>query len=288
MSKALHERALLVRLAISQWYNRKTEKELANEVAVAHGATNSEDSYTKVLLPRRSLAPVTSAIAAIRAFHYMHTLPWTSEAIRILPSAGYFDYMAGMKERKDAFELAVKDFAKGYEAAKEAARLNKNTLFRESDYPPVSDIESAFAVQVSCMPVPSHGDFRVALDAGTIRDLEEKAASEATAALLASAEDLRDRFVDALVPYYMVLGDPEKQFHASTIQKAYIIADMIPVLNLAGDEALNLAASRVTKELSHLEADVLRDDPFKRSQAATTARKILDELTAAQKSKADG
>lgn len=285
MQRALSERALLVRLAISQWYNRKTDRSFAMEVAAAHGVKNSEDSYTKVLLPRKALASVTSSIASIRAYHYMHTLPWTSEAIRILPSAGYFDYMAGMKERKDEFEICVRDFSKTYVDHISAARISKSTMFNEQDYPPVATIESAFGVQVSCMPIPTDGDFRIALDAGTIQELEDKVRDESTTALAAVTQEVYARLVDNLVPYQIVLSDPEKQFHATTIQRAYIMAEMVPILNLAEDAALNHAAERVTEELSNLEPEVLRDDKVVRAQAAKIAGEILNELAAAKKSK---
>ena len=69
---ALEERAMLVRLSISQWYNRALDRKVAEEVATKYevSSTDSQDLYIKTLLPKVAMRNVNRAISELRTFHY--------------------------------------------------------------------------------------------------------------------------------------------------------------------------------------------------------------------------
>ena len=49
---SINERALLVKLSVSQWYNRVIDRKVTDEIAQRYEVTKQEDKYVKTLLPR--------------------------------------------------------------------------------------------------------------------------------------------------------------------------------------------------------------------------------------------
>lgn len=101
---ALEERAMLVRLSISQWYNRALDRKVAEEVATKYevSSTDSQDLYIKTLLPKVAMRNVNRAISELRTFHYANTdiaMQFAPE-IQHAKAGGWGDMMVceGLKE----------------------------------------------------------------------------------------------------------------------------------------------------------------------------------------------
>src|SRR5258706_4236014 len=97
---AIHARALLVWLTISGWSARRYDKTVTNTVNREYAASTDAGRYNKHLLPGDALAykALVALQGQIRAQHYGHTLAWSDEGWRLLPTANYMAYTQWFRE----------------------------------------------------------------------------------------------------------------------------------------------------------------------------------------------
>src|SRR5215469_8911435 len=134
----LAARALLVTLNIHRWQAARTDKKITAEVATTHAVSEKRAGrYRKnaINVESPSFKAVVSAASELRAKHYFYTLPWTQEGARILTTAMFDEYSREMRVLRAAFEKAVQAFVSDLPNLKEAAKVELNGLYNESDYP---------------------------------------------------------------------------------------------------------------------------------------------------------
>lgn len=281
-----HKNAMLVKLSISQWYNKAIDKSLAKEVADKYGVEGTgSDLYIKTLLPSGSMSQLQRTIGKIRTAHYKLTMPWQDGGLRILASKAYFEYTAQMRTLKDAFESDVDEFLKNYRNAKEQAKADKKGMYNESDYPTETELRDLFAVNTSFFPLPDSGDFRLDIDDDVLEDLRKKAEQEYKKAHDNATAFLYERLERLVTLYFNGTDNPEKKFHESTVNNLYEFAELLPSLNIGNDEDLNRFAQNIQEFLCPYSVETLRTDMSARAQAAQYAKKILDELKATTEGK---
>ncbi len=277
-----NKQAMLVRLGISQWYNKATDKNVAKEISDKYGAeSTTDDHYIKALLPKAAMKDIQTTIGRMRVAHYRMTQPWQDGGLRILPSKMYFQYVQQMGQLKGQFELQVDSFIKNFRAFKEQAKVTKGGLYNEEDYPTETALRNLFEVRTSFFPLPDSGDFRLDLDEETIARIKSDADSDVRKSLQAANTFLRERLTTLLETYYQAAANPKKKFHDTTVVNLYDFAEMLPAMNISNDAILNHIATRVTDELCPYSADALRSNTDARTSAAQTALEILHELKAA-------
>jgi len=125
----LHERAMLVKLNISQWTGRKKDKRITKETNAFYGAAKSSGYYSKVLIPKDAVKSIQKTVNAARTFHYENTLPWGDNGERLLPSKNYFDYTQHMREFNTNFDTVVKKFLELYPNLITEAEYKLNKMF---------------------------------------------------------------------------------------------------------------------------------------------------------------
>lgn len=281
-----NKNAMLVKLSISQWYNRAVDKALAKEVAEKYGAEgSSNDQYVKSLLPAGTMSALQRTIGRIRTMHYKLTMPWQDGGLRILASKAYFEYTAQMRTLTAAFEKDIEDFCAGYRAAKQQAKETKKGLYNEADYPTEAELRNFFSVNTSFYPLPDSEDFRLDIDPDVLDAIKADATRDFRKATQGATGFLFERLEGLLTTYYNAASVPKKKFHDSTVINLYEFAELIPNLNIGEDEALNTAAHDIQQNLCPFSADSLRNDESSREHAATQAKRILDELKAAKEGK---
>lgn len=279
----LSERAMLASVKISKWSGRKLDREITDEVNAAHGAADDAGRFNKLLVPKESLRKIEKAENAARSFHDKHTAPWADDGARILSAVGYLDYMNGMRPLREAFESAVAEFLAEYPAAKEAAKIRLNGMFRESDYPAPDDLARRFGFSVIIMPVPAGNDFRVDLSdtqADMIRaDIEARVAEATANAMRHAFERVAETvgyMAKRLTAYKPASGDKRAEgvFRDSLVENVRELAGLLPALNLTNDTGLAEIAERISAALTLHDADALRESDVLRRAVADDAARI--------------
>lgn len=281
-SNSLNRKAMLVTLNISYWSSRKYDRKVSQEVADSHKTDQRAGRYRKNLLPvdAPSYQAVRNTISAARDEHYKHSLPWSTDGARILPAANFQRYADAMREKRAAFDKAVREFIVEYPALREQAREALNTMYQSEDYPPPADIVDRFGFATKVYPLPSGEDFRVDLTNVNVGDIRNQIEQETKAAVAEGMKDAYARLHDVVSRMSARLGDPDGKFKNSLVGNIRELCDLLPSLNLTGDVELTRLVGDVKKKLTVNEAEDLRDDPTLRKKVADDARQIEHDLAA--------
>lgn len=272
---SINEKALLVKLSVSQWYNRAIDRKVTDEIAQKYEVTEQEDKYVKTLLPRVAVRNIQRAISDLRTFHYTNTLPWQDDSVRILSSGNFFQYQQGIAARRAKLEEVVEEFVDNYPKWLDHARKTKKGLFDETQYPTASGIRDHYRVNVTFLPFPNVADFRVDIDAKELDGIKRQTEQALSDALASANQHLIDRLYERVYLLYSALNDPEKIFRDSTVTSIVETADLVERLNITGDSRVVSAVAAARAALQDVHPDMLRSSPDFRNKVALRAAELL-------------
>jgi hypothetical protein len=275
----LTERALLVSLSISEWRGRRHDREVTATVAREHGADETAGCYTKALVPRRYLAQIAQVRTKARTLHQELTLPWCDEGFRILPVDLHLRYMESFRELRTDFQSAVDKFLAAYDDAKAAAKVSLGTLYSEDDYPSVSQLQSAFSMDIRPQPLPAGHDWRIDLPAEAVERIRLDLETRLNEAQRLATADLYRRLASVVSHMASTLAVPDKIFRDSLVTNVRELCDVLPALNIANDPALADLAIDIEDRLASLSPTALRNEPSTRESAAQDAAALLEAIT---------
>lgn len=281
----LSEKAILVRLSITQWTARKFDKKATAEVEQNHGANANAGEvgrFNKQLASKRYMTELSSNISLARAWHYEQTLPWhDAEGVRILPVANFNKYQEEMSKFRQKHEDALNTFVKQYPDVINEAKYRLNGLFNQEDFPPAESIRSKFSWEISFSPVPESGDFRVALGKDVMKKMEQDLQKRLSHNYNSACVDLFERVQQQCQNMHERLtgytGERAGAFRDSLVENIRELASLLPRLNVGGDDRLDSIARRIDEELCQYDADYLRENDSTRKDVATQAKVIGDE-----------
>jgi hypothetical protein len=289
---SLSNRAMLVSLNVSLWEGRRYDRGISREVADNHGSDLELGRFNKSLLDKGALLSITKAVSALRTWHDENTLPWLQRGANILPSGNYFAYMAGISQRRIAFDAAVREFCGAYDSHIEEAKRKLNGLFRQSDYPTREQVARRFNVDCSVVNLPDASDWRVQLgddeEARIKADIERRGAdaiAQANNALWERCHNVVSAMADRLSAYDVTVGADGKPkvahpFRDSLVTNIRELVDLLPRLNLTGSAELDIMRQRIEAKLAQHEAQDLRDSDALRKVVAKDAAAILASMSA--------
>src|SRR5262245_50538212 len=176
IASPLSRKALLASVTISQWTERKLDRQITDQVNRSHNATKDAGRYNKLLIEAERLEKITKLVSSARQLHYSMTRPWADEGPRILPNALYSKFTDAFRQIKRDFNDAADEFCRGYPSFVEERKKALNGMFRAEDYPSASEIRNKFRCEVTMLPFPDAADFRCDLDDDTVADLKAEIA----------------------------------------------------------------------------------------------------------------
>ena len=272
---SINEKAMLVKLSISQWYNRALDRKVTDEIAQRYEITEQEDKYVKTLLPRVAVRNIQRAVSDLRTFHYVNTLPWQDDSVRILSSGNFFEYQQGIAARRAKMDKAVAEFVSNYPKWLDHARKTKKGLFDETQYPTASGISDYYKVNVTFLPFPNVADFRVDIDSKELEQIKSQTAQALTEALSSANQNLIDRLYERVYLLYSALNDPEKIFRDNTVTSIMETADLVERLNVTSDARVTSAVAASRTALQDVRPDMLRSSPDFRNKVALRCAELL-------------
>ena len=272
---SINEKAMLVKLSISQWYNRAIDRKVTDEIAQKYEVTEQEDKYVKTLLPRVAVRNIQRAISDLRTFHYANTLPWQDDSVRILSSGNFFQYQQGIAARRAKLDEVVAEFVSNYPKWLDHARKTKKGLFDEAQYPTASGISDHYRVNVTFLPFPNVADFRVDIDGKELDRIKEQTQAALVDALGSANQHLIDRLYERVYLLYSALNDPEKVFRDNTVTSIVETADLVERLNVTSDVRVVSAVNASRTALQDVHPDMLRSSPDFRNKVALRCAELL-------------
>lgn len=275
----IQERAVLVKLSIGMPGNTRKDTKLTDEVQRDKHMTKQSGRWLKQLYPDEALEPLKKAAGEAREWHYLHTLPWTDEGWRILPTVHHFEYAEHIGNFRAAYEgLAQTHFVARYDEWLDWALKSHNGTFDPKDYPGAAMIGRKFQFNVDFTPVPSGEDFRVKLNAVDMEIMQQQVNTRVSTAVDEARRDLWRRLMEPLGHMVERLKEPDAVFRDSLIGNLREIVGLLPALNVTEDEKLAEFRMEIERELCKAGPDTLRDSKPTRAEVARKAEEILKRM----------
>lgn len=294
MMSMLTEKAVKVRLSThgGSIGSSKKDKDISRAVALQHNADREEaGSWNKILIAKRFRTGVSQAINAAKGYHMSRTLPWDDEGWRILTTDMYFEHSSAMEQYQRNIYKEVKNFEDKWDEVLADAELRLGDMFNASEFAdrdklfaidPKTGQYARFQVVVRHEPIQDVNDFRVGLNAMEIRKLEERHEARLQDILTAAVDDLWGRLRDPIETLKDRLESYEeadrKVFRSAWIQNVSSVVEIIPKLNLTGDERMDKICKDAERQLCKLNADQMKSSQTARKIIKDRASEILKEM----------
>jgi len=276
---SLSDKALLVSLNISQWAARKLDKRETQELAAKHGTVEGVARVNKALLPGAvALDKVHKKTGEIRTFFYEQTLPWGMEGSRILPSANYMQFVSTLRGKLSEWDQLYTQFKQDYPALQAQARVDLNGLYRDEDYPDVSEMDRKFKADVSFFPVPDAGDFRVTISNDELARLQQDVTERVEEAMGVAMRDCWERLHKIVKHAHEKLADPKAIFRDSLVENAKDLCSLLPRLNITNDAQLEAMRQDLEGALCSHAPEVLRLSAATRAETASKMADIMAKM----------
>ena len=282
----LNRDAMLVGLRITAWSGRLYDRDASDHVAVAHDASASAGRYNKRLLPKAAFAALTATMSEARTKHYENSLPWDDKGARLLTVANYEHYTELMNALRERVVRQRARFIEDYDDYVDQARLDLGKLFRIEDYPSKEALQGKFAIRYRITAVPDAEHFIAKLasdDTDRVkRDIERHIEEQ----LHDAVGDLYRRLGEAVGRVSDRLQDDESGkplvFRNSMIENIRDLVDVVPRLNIFGDDELARLCGQVKEKIAGVEPDALRPsktfDPAARAQVKRDADDLAEKF----------
>lgn len=289
--------AMLSSLNITQWSGYKYDPDASEELADLHGAEKDAARVNKRLVPRGQLEEITKAVGRARRDHDFLTLPWTDDGWRILPAATYFEHSTKMQEHKTAVLAAVEKLLGRFEdLVRNQSRLG--TLLKVSDYPGMreeqgelrfrfpQELREKYSFATDVKPMPNADDFRVNIGDEERERLKKQITESVQASLRAGTRNLWQRLYEVvshmatrMTEYNSAEDGKKPKLYKSMVSNIVELVDVLPRLNISGDEEL----SRMTETVRHallVDTEELRKSDTLRTDTAKAAADIMQRMAA--------
>jgi hypothetical protein len=274
----LSDKAMLVKLSISQWTARRLDVKATREVIENYSAKPDAGRFNKLLVDVCAVKRYQKAANEARIFHYKNTLPWGDDESRILPAANYSIYSAKMREFRAKFEGAVDEFVSEYPGLIEQAQRDLNGLFRAEDYPSAEALRFKFRFDFSVKPVDDSKDFRVSLAADEVERIRAEIEGRVSVSVNDAMADCWARLYEAVKHLADKLREPDAIFRDSLVGNIAELCDILPRLNVTEDPSLTAVLDEARASLASLDPDRLRKYELDRKSAAGRADDILSRM----------
>lgn len=279
----LQDKAFLIKPSLSRFTPYKFDRNMSAATAQVYGAESGSIRTTKRLVSCQEYKDIEKKDSEIRQFVYHHTRPWLDDGWRILATSMYFEVTEKLSKLFCDRETFVRAFVERWPEIKAEAAISLGEAYNSADFP--DSVESKFSASLDFMPIPRIGDFRLEnvsaddiarIEADTMVKIEEQFKPTD---LWKRVYDSVERISERLHAYGSdETGKVVNKFHDTLIGNLRDLCDILPKLNISGDEALNAMHKRLEQELCFYDPAELRENEIARIDVASAADKILEEV----------
>ena len=278
--------AMLVGLRISAWSGRLYDREASDHVAAHHDASTSAGRYNKRLLPKAALAPLNAVMNESRTQHYAQSLPWDDKGSRLLTVANYERYTGIMDGLRERVVRQRARFIEDYDHYVEQARIDLGKLFRIEEYPSKEDLRDRFSISYRITAVPDADHFIAKLASDDTERVKRDIERHIEEQLHDAVGDLYRRLAEAVERVSERLDEDDDGkplvFRDTMISNIRNLVDVVPRLNIFGDQRLAHLCEQVKDRIAGVEPDSLRPsgvfDPVVRAQVKRDADALMEQF----------
>lgn len=224
--------------------------------------------------------PVHELSALHRAVGQLHrrlTLPYEDRGARLLPNTQYFAYTAAMREAMGAVTNWFDQHRTHYATYVGADCAARGWTVQPDQYPTIDEFEAAFSFDLDFTPLPQLSHFLFDLSPADCAAFEARQTAVAEAAVTDALDRVRKPIDVLLNRLQTYTGQPGQKFVTSlltnvadgiTNMEKLLLQDVPPSFRATLDQL------RTTMTAFAVDADVLRESQWQRTQ-------LIDQLTTA-------
>lgn len=274
----LSERAMLATLEISSWSGRCVDKEISKTVVEQHAADKDAGRFSKRLINKDHLKEISSICNEARKVFKEKTLAWDNRKSRLLPSTLFSELAETLSELQDMHATTVKSFLENYDEYIDEAREDLNGMFNPDDYPDSNELAEKFGFNYAFEPLSDPKDFRCSIDQSLKEKIQEDMKQRTEVKYNTAIGRLWAQVGKVIETFNAKLADKDAKFKNSLLNNVKDLVDLLPSLNVMGDEKLAEVAERIKNEICTFEVEELRHDQNTRQRAVKNSQEILDTI----------
>lgn len=246
----------------------KRDPLITKEVLDDKNAGDGAGAWFNKLFPPKACGRVNSFtrlkshLSHMRGYFYSTTFVYEDQIWRILPEKRIPAFKQTVEQDgQETAKQLLEEFIAELPDLKAKAAMPKEQggrgdAYKEDDYPSVDEIREKFKYAVDYRPIPNGSSLNPALMAEAIEKLNamnEQRLKDANAALV-------QRFLDPLQKLAEQLMNPEKKKIKTVLESLLEIADLVPTLEMAGNQQLITLAQGITETFKNVTPELLRKD----------------------------
>lgn len=267
-------------LGIGMWEGRRLDKAIGKRITDEAHAQADAVRVNKLLVPKESFAKVTTERNALRQHFLDRTLPWKDNGDRLLTRKMFQRFMEEHAEIKSRFDDAVDDFVRvGYIAAMAQAEFRMGELFSEREYPKAGDLRQRFYVRLDIDSVTGADDFRVNISAEATAMVKQNLEDAMHTRIQKAQADVWSRMAELVERFADRMSGEDNLFRDSIVGNLTDLLDVLPGLNILGDQDMKRIAADVRQSLAVHDPKELRKNKALRADAASEAKRIMADMS---------
>lgn len=286
----MNDKALLVKLGVSQWTNEKEDQTVSHETCDRHSAQRDTGRFVKHICPPRVLEPIRKSVVRLYTQHRTLTLPWLNDGSRILKASAYTQYMDVINVETAVFNAAKDTFINQYDGLRDEARSSQGSLYSDRDWPSKETVGKKFGVSVRNFPLPSSNDFR--------QEIFNHIPPEDRDRIIQSAKDderalTQQCIADVFSRMRLVVGNlagklegyQENDGGKTRMQESIVgnirnLVDLLPALNVTDDPMIAEMGQFMIDKLANYDVDTLKNSGLARDNVRAQADEFFKKLQA--------
>lgn len=266
--QSLAAKAMVLNLQMRCWLGYRFDRGASERLTDEASAVRDSARVNKHIVPKEFLAPIITARGSVQTHFYLKTLPWKDNGDRLIMRAAFMPFCEDHQQLVTGFDAAVEQFlTHDYLVAQDQAQFRMGTLFNASDYPTVNELRHKFGINLDIDAIAQAYDFRLSNN-------EEAMQQRVTQAMGA----LWRKLSEPLEKYATKLAEPDAIFRDSLVGNLREVVELIPSLNFTDDPALEAVRQEIEDALVGWDPKDLRDNKDARSQVASKAADIFNDM----------
>lgn len=221
---------------------------------------------------------INRAANEARTFHYKMTLPWGDDGERILAADMMMHYTKGMRDIKQAFEYAVREFINKYPALIIEAQTVLGSMFNSAEYPSTNEVRGKFSISTLMRPVPLANDFRVEIAEDEKNKIKAALTAENDRLTGEAMKEVWNRVYNSIKLMSERLSE-DKPFRKNIIENVIELCDLLPQFNMMDDPDLTAMGNEIKQKLCGSTPKQIREDGQLREDLAQEADAIANKMS---------
>jgi hypothetical protein len=284
----LKSKALMVRLTTKKISRNKMDKDLA---ILIHDLKKVSDKaalrVNKSIFPKEHTDMYQKVQAEAKKYFYNVTTPWDDKGWRLLAVDIFADFAKKMKAYSTEFKEKVYHFIDNIEGSIEAMKEPLGEAFNKDDYEHLFNRDGSvnrdhllkqFNLETEFDTVTTGNDLRASLTDHDKKLLTDEINDRAEKKFAASQAFVIQKLYDTVAKMHERLSSADNMFRDTLVSNIEELCDLIPVMNIAGDPALDEMAAEAKVKLTKWDAQTLRDDDEARKEVCKEADKLAKNM----------